>query len=317
MVSKPIWIAIVIGVFFVGIGVSYAHFANTYDPMSMKFQNQQMFDQMMSNNPMMSQHWMDSGMMMNQQQMMNNPQMMNQWMSTMMDDPQAMQQMHDMMMANPQHMNSMMGTMMEPMMTNMMNDPNMHQPMMNMMMNNQEMMNSMMSNQDMMNMMGNNMMMDGNMMMGNHMMGSDMMNQGMMSSQSSQTIPTNEPTQTRTFQISMEEVEFYAEVENEGGEEAIAFVELHRWEPNTIIVNQGDTVILEITNPRKHAHTLSIPAFSVNSEMLEPREGADIVTFVADTAGVFTFYCGLPYNPDKLYCDPDHKMMTGTLIVLE
>ncbi len=63
MVSQPIWIGIVIGVFFVGIGVSYAHFANTYDPMSMKFQNQELFDQMMSNNPRMSQQWMDSDMM--------------------------------------------------------------------------------------------------------------------------------------------------------------------------------------------------------------------------------------------------------------
>jgi len=307
MVSQPIWIAIVIGVFFVGIGVSYAHFANTYDPMSMKFQNQELFNQMMSNNPKMSQHWMDSDMM-NQQQMMNDPQMMNQWMGTMMNDPQAMQQMHDMMMSNPQHMNQMMG----PMMNTMMSDPQMQQQMMTHMMGHQGMMNSMMTNQDMMNMM-----MESNMMMGGHMMGSEMMGQGMMSSQSSQTIPTNEDPQTRTFQISMEEVEFFAEVENEGGEEAIAFVELHRWEPNTIIVNQGDTVVLEITNPRKHAHTLSIPAFNVNSEMLEPREGADTVTFVADTPGVFTFYCGLPYNPDKLYCDPDHNMMTGTLIVLE
>ena len=68
MVSQPIWIAIVIGVFFVGIGVSYAHFANTYDPMSMKFQNQGLFDQMMSNNPKMSQQWMDSGMMDQQMQ---------------------------------------------------------------------------------------------------------------------------------------------------------------------------------------------------------------------------------------------------------
>jgi hypothetical protein len=303
MVSQPIWIAIAVGVFFVGIGVSYAHFASTYDPMSMKFQNQELFDQMMSNNPRMSQHWMDSGMMMNQQQMQQ-----------MMNDPQTMQQMHDMMMSNPQHMNQMMG----PMMNTMMNDPEMQQQMMNHMMNHQGMMDYMMANQDMMNMMmGNNMMMDGNMMMGGHMMGSGMMGQGMMSSQSSQTIPSDTEPQTRTFQISMEEVEFYAEVENEGGEEAIAFVELHRWEPNTIIVNQGDTVVLEITNPRKHAHTLSIPAFNVNSEMLEPREGADTVTFVADTPGVFTFYCGLPYNPDKLYCDPDHNMMTGTLIVLE
>ena len=62
MAGRPIWIAIIIGVFFVGIGVIYAHFANTYDPMSMKFQNQELFNQMMSNNPKMSQHWMDSGM---------------------------------------------------------------------------------------------------------------------------------------------------------------------------------------------------------------------------------------------------------------
>ena len=112
MLSQPIWIAIVIGVFFVGIGASYAHFANTYDPMSMKFQNQELFDQMMSNNPKMSQQWMGSGMM-NPQQMMN--------------DPQSMQQMHDMMMSNPQHMNQMMG----PMMNTMMNDTEMQQQMMN------------------------------------------------------------------------------------------------------------------------------------------------------------------------------------------
>jgi heme/copper-type cytochrome/quinol oxidase subunit 2 len=270
MVSQPIWIVIVIGVFFVGIGVSYAHFANTYEPMSMKFQNQELFDQMMSNNPMMSQQWMDSGMM----------------------NQQSMQQM--------------------------MNDPQMHQPMMDMMIGNQGMMTSMMNNQDMMNMMGNNMM-DSSMMMDGNMMTDDnmMMNQGMMSSQSSQTLPTNESTQTRTFQISMEEVEFFAEAENEEGVEGISFVELHRWEPNMIIVNQGDTVVLEITNPRKHAHTFSVPEFGVNSQVLEPRVGTDTVTFVADTAGVFTFSCGLPYNPDKLSCDPDHSMMTGTLVVLD
>ncbi|QDI89216.1 hypothetical protein Nisw_06610 [Candidatus Nitrosopumilus sp. SW] len=278
MVSQGILIGIAVGVFFAGIGIGYAALQPTTTPM------------------------------MNSQQMMNDPQQMNQWMTTMMNDPQAMQQMHDMMMSDPQHMNQMMG----PMMTTMMNDPELQQQMMNHMMNNQAMMDYMMTNQDMMNMM-----MGSNMMMGGHMMGSGMMSQGMMSSQSLQTIPTDAEPQTRTFQISMEEVEFYAEVENEQGEEEIAFVELHVWEPNIIIVNQGDTVVLEITNPRKHAHTLSVPAFNVNSDMLEPRVGADTVTFVADTPGVFTFYCGLPYNPDKLYCDPDHNMMTGTLIVLE
>lgn len=127
MVRQPIWIGIIIGVFFLGIGVSYAHFANTYNPMSMKFQNQELFNQMMSNNPRMPQQWMDSGMM-NQQQMMNDPQMMSQWMNTMM------------------------------------NDPDMQQQMINIMMNNQGMMNSMMNNQDMMNMMGGNIMMNSGMM---------------------------------------------------------------------------------------------------------------------------------------------------------
>jgi len=79
VVRQPIWIAIVIVVFFVGIGFSYAHFANTYDPMSMKFHNQELFDQMMSHNPKMSQHWMDSGMedsMMKETQ--SNEEMMEQ-----------------------------------------------------------------------------------------------------------------------------------------------------------------------------------------------------------------------------------------------
>jgi heme/copper-type cytochrome/quinol oxidase subunit 2 len=260
----------------------------------MKFQNQQMFDQMMSNNPRMSQHWMDSGMM-NQQQMidimMQNPQQMQQMIMVNMHDADQMQMMEDMMVD---------------MMERMQNDPELEQAMMKHMANMKTSRDTMMGSGMNQDMMGNNMMMDGN-----------MMNQGMMTSQSLQTLPTNESPQTRTFKISMEEVEFYAEAENEEGVEGISFVELHTWKPNMIIVNQGDTVILEITNPRKHAHTLSIPEFGVNSQILEPREGMDTVTFVADTAGVFTFSCGLPYNPDKLYCDPDHSMMTGTLIVLE
>ena len=136
MVSQAIWIAIVIGVFFVGIGVSYAHFSSTYDPMTMKFQNQELFNQMMHNNPRMSQHWMDSGM--NQ---MSNPQQMTQW----MNDPQAMQQMHDFMMSNPQYMNQWMNTMM--------NDPQLQEQMINMMMNHPDMMNMMMNHQGMMGMM--------------------------------------------------------------------------------------------------------------------------------------------------------------------
>jgi len=93
MVSRPKWITIVIIVFFVGIGASYAYFANTYDPMSMKFQNQKLFDQMMSQNPKMSQMWMDSDMM---NSMMNDPEMQKIIMSNMHDSNQ-MQMMEDMM----------------------------------------------------------------------------------------------------------------------------------------------------------------------------------------------------------------------------
>lgn len=63
MVSNYVWIGVVIGVFFVGIGVSYVAFSNMYDDgddtFPMKFKNQQDFDQMMSQNPKMSQQWMD------------------------------------------------------------------------------------------------------------------------------------------------------------------------------------------------------------------------------------------------------------------
>ena len=79
---------------------------------------------------------------------------------------------------------------------------------------------------------------------------------------------------------------------------------------------KGDKLKGRWFNPRNPEAELGA-AFDVTSEILEPREGSDTITFVADTPGVFTFYCGLPYNPDKLYCDPDHNMMTGTLIVLE
>jgi len=56
------WIVIVVGVFFTGIVISYTIFANTYDPNTMKFRNQELFDQMMSNNPKMTAEWMDSMM---------------------------------------------------------------------------------------------------------------------------------------------------------------------------------------------------------------------------------------------------------------
>ena len=60
MVRQSFWVGIVIAVFVLGIGVSYAVFSTTYDPVNMKFRNQESFDKMISQNPKMSSQWMDA-----------------------------------------------------------------------------------------------------------------------------------------------------------------------------------------------------------------------------------------------------------------
>ncbi len=62
MARQAIWIGITIAVFFIGIGVSSAIFSATYNPSTMKFANQELFDQMMSQNPKMTAKWLDTTM---------------------------------------------------------------------------------------------------------------------------------------------------------------------------------------------------------------------------------------------------------------
>jgi len=62
MARQAIWIGITIAVFFIGVGVSSAIFSATYNPNTMKFANQDLFDQMMSQNPKMTAKWMDTTM---------------------------------------------------------------------------------------------------------------------------------------------------------------------------------------------------------------------------------------------------------------
>ncbi|MEX0657473.1 MAG: hypothetical protein WD154_08025 [Nitrosopumilaceae archaeon] len=76
MANRYIWIGIVVSVFFIGIGISYAIFSSTYDPITMKFRNQELFDQIMSNNPKMSATWMET---------MDDPKMQQQMMNSKMD----------------------------------------------------------------------------------------------------------------------------------------------------------------------------------------------------------------------------------------
>jgi len=116
MVSNVILIGITVGVFFAGIGVSYAIFSSTADPNTMKFANQELFDQMMSNNPKMTAQWMESTM-----QDPQSNQQMNEQMNDMMNDPKLRQQMITMMKENQDFMQDMtQNNQMMDMMKNMM-----------------------------------------------------------------------------------------------------------------------------------------------------------------------------------------------------
>ncbi|MBS3922155.1 MAG: hypothetical protein KGZ37_03280 [Nitrosarchaeum sp.] len=160
MVSQPILIGIVVGVFFAGLGVGYAILQSTVPATQMM--NQQQMQQMM-NDPQAMNQWMNT--------MMQDPNSMNQWMDTMMNNQQFMQQMHNSMMNNPQMNQQMMNMMMEnqQFMHGMMMDPQFQQNWMGPWMNNSTNWNSMMGS-GMMN----------QEMMGNNMMGSAMMGPGMM-----------------------------------------------------------------------------------------------------------------------------------------
>lgn len=77
------------------------------------------------------------------------------------------------------------------------------------------------------------------------------------------------------------------------------------FEPARVIVNQGDTVVLNITSVDVD-HGFSLSAFGVNVK-LAPNT-TETVTFVADKKGSFTFSC-------NVFCGSGHGSMKGTLVV--
>ncbi len=79
--------------------------------------------------------------------------------------------------------------------------------------------------------------------------------------------------------------------------------------PEYIRVRQGDRVTLHVTNiesAREATHGFAIAKYNINLS-LEPGE-AQTVTFVANKAGVFPFYC-------TEFCSALHLEMTGYLLV--
>jgi len=99
-----------------------------------------------------------------------------------------------------------------------------------------------------------------------------------------------------------------AEIEKDQEQEVKTFnMTARQWEfePETITVNEGDTVVLNITS-EDVAHGFAISQFGVN-ERLEPGQ-TTTVEFTADKAGTYTFFC-------SVFCGSGHSGMKGTLVV--
>ena len=78
-----------------------------------------------------------------------------------------------------------------------------------------------------------------------------------------------------------------------------------KFSPSTIIVNQGDKVILKITSADV-THSFLLKDYGINTK-LEPNK-TQTIEFIADKFGVFPFRCGVP-------CGAGHKEMVGTFVI--
>ena len=78
-----------------------------------------------------------------------------------------------------------------------------------------------------------------------------------------------------------------------------------QFDPGTITVKTGDRVRLKITSVDV-AHSFMLKDYNLNVK-LDPGQ-TQVVEFVADKAGEFSFRCGVP-------CGEGHRDMTGKFIV--
>ena len=68
-------------------------------------------------------------------------------------------------------------------------------------------------------------------------------------------------------------------------------VETYRWDPGTIVVNQGDIVTLEIVGINGTEHPFTIEGYNLSGVV--KRGQITRVTFTADKAGIFKLTCGV------------------------
>ena len=68
-------------------------------------------------------------------------------------------------------------------------------------------------------------------------------------------------------------------------------VETYRWDPSTIVVNQGDVVTLEIIGINGAQHPFTIEGYNLSDVV--KRGQITRVTFTADKAGIFKIKCAV------------------------
>jgi heme/copper-type cytochrome/quinol oxidase subunit 2 len=88
--------------------------------------------------------------------------------------------------------------------------------------------------------------------------------------------------------------------------------------PETLVVNQGDTVDISVRNMDEAPHGFGLPGYGIDVAVTPAQTlpngtiapvSSDVPTFTATVPGIFQFMCTVP-------CGPGHFEMTGVLVVL-
>lgn len=72
----------------------------------------------------------------------------------------------------------------------------------------------------------------------------------------------------------------------------------YQFSPQSITLNKGDVVALTFKNSGAFPHDLVIDELGVTTRVINPGE-SDTVTFTADKAGTFSYYCNVDGHREK------------------
>lgn len=89
-----------------------------------------------------------------------------------------------------------------------------------------------------------------------------------------------------------------------------------RFEPENIVINQGDRIIATVVNEDDYDHGIAIDAYGISQRM--PAKSTITIDFVATRPGDFQYYCSVPCGEGDVDGEHrDHFDMIGTIKVHE